>query len=287
MKTLVTVREIRERSKALKAEGKTIGFVPTMGALHGGHASLARRAARENDAVIASVFVNPAQFGPGEDFETYPRDFEGDAAILESLGVDSVFRPAPGEIYPEGFATKVEVSGLTDRLCGGDRPGHFAGVATVVAKLFNLVRPDRAYFGLKDAQQFFVLKRMAEDLNADVSLVPCPTVREPDGLAMSSRNLRLSPEERKAAPRLHAALELGRKLALSGETDPKAIIESIVEEIRKSPLFEIDHVEMVDTKFLKPVGILKPETAKEARGEVLAAAAVRLGKTRLIDNFIL
>jgi pantoate--beta-alanine ligase len=261
------------------AEGKSVGFVPTMGFLHEGHASLIRRAVGENDRALVSVFVNPTQFAPNEDLAAYPRDFAKDSALCESLGAHAVFHPEPREIYPPGFATVVQVPALSAPLCGRDRPTHFQGVCTVVLKLFNLTGPTRAYFGLKDAQQFFVLARMARDLDLRVRLVPCATVREPDGLALSSRNSYLSPEERRAAPVLHRALGLGRSLLESGKASDEGVLAAIRGECAKEPLVALDYVEMVDTLTLRP-------RAGGQGGEVLVALAARLGRTRLIDNFI-
>jgi pantoate--beta-alanine ligase len=280
MKVLTTVKETRELVSSWKSEALRVGLVPTMGSLHPGHGSLVSRALAENDRVIVSVFVNPIQFAPGEDLRTYPRDFEKDRVYLEYLQASAAFYPAEDEMYPPGFGAYAEVPVLSATLCGKHRPTHFRGVCTVVLKLFNIVSPDRAYFGLKDAQQFFVLRRMVRDFNLNIVMVPCPIVREDDGLALSSRNLYLSPEERAAAPVLHRALEEGRALFLKGEKDPDKIISRIREIIlSEEPNVAIEYVEAVSTETLQP--------AKTMDGEILVALAARLGKTRLIDNFVL
>ncbi len=273
--------EMQRLADEWRRQGKVIGFVPTMGALHEGHLSLIRIARERADVVVVSIFVNPTQFGPGEDYERYPRDLEGDLAKCEAEGVDVVFAPEVGDMYPEGFSTFVEVQGLTEELCGKYRPGHFRGVATVVAKLFNIVKPHFAVFGLKDAQQYFVIKRMVRDLNFDIEIVPGQTVREPDGLAMSSRNAYLTPEERRQAPVLYRSLLLARDLILKeGVRDPEQVKEAMRQFIeREAPLGRIQYIEIVDTDRIKPV--------KEIKGEVLIALAVFFGKARLIDNIIL
>jgi len=253
------------------------GFVPTMGCLHEGHLSLVRRCRAECDVTVASIFVNPTQFGPGEDFARYPRDLDRDSSLLENEGVDLLFVPEASAIYPEGFSTHVEVAGLPDGLCAAFRPGHFTGVATIVAKLFNIVRPDAAYFGQKDAQQAALIRRMATDLDFGIEIVVCPTVREPDGLAMSSRNSYLTAEDRSAAPALYRALLAAQGAAATGERSA-AILRSIVEEGLKGTPFRIQYVEVVDAIDLKPVDRL--------RREALVAAAAYLGSTRLIDNVI-
>lgn len=255
-----------------RGEGKTIGFVPTMGALHEGHAALIRRARRETDRVVVSIFVNPLQFGPKEDFKKYPRTLAGDRALCRGLGVDAVYTPSSQAMYPEGFGTAVMVRGLPDVLDGKFRPGHFQGVATVVLKLFEAVGPDSAYFGEKDFQQLAVIRRMAEDLNLPVQVVGCPTVREKDGLALSSRNRYLSPEERGLAPLFHASLVEAARRARS----PKELAALASRGIRRIPSVKIDYVAVVDAETLLP--------AKVLRGELRVLAAIRLGKTRLIDN---
>ena len=274
-----TIKDVRERVNAWKREGLTIGFVPTMGYLHEGHKSLMQAARANNDRVVVSVFVNPMQFGPNEDLESYPRDFEKDSALCESVGVDLIFHPEPKEMYSDGFCSYVDMNGLTTELCGKSRPIHFRGVQTVVLKLFNIVKPDRAYFGQKDAQQLAVIKRMVKDLNVDTEIVGCPIVREADGLAKSSRNTYLNPDERKAALILSRSLKLGRELIENGETDSKAVIKAITDSINTEPLAKIDYVDVVDFDTITPVDRIGKS--------VLVAIAVYIGKTRLIDNFII
>lgn len=274
-----TIKDVRERVNAWKREGLTIGFVPTMGYLHEGHKSLMQAARANNDKVVVSVFVNPMQFGPNEDLESYPRDFEKDSALCESVGVDLIFHPEPEEMYADGFCSYVDMNGLTTELCGKSRPIHFRGVQTVVLKLFNIVKPDRAYFGQKDAQQLAVIKRMVKDLNVDTEIVGCPIVREADGLAKSSRNTYLNPDERKAALILSRSLKLGRELIENGETDTKAVIKAITDSINTEPLAKIDYVDVVDFDTITPVDKIGKS--------VLVAIAVYIGKTRLIDNFII
>ena len=274
-----TIKDVRERVNAWKREGLTIGFVPTMGYLHEGHKSLMESARANNDRVVVSVFVNPMQFGPNEDLESYPRDFEKDSALCESVGVDLIFHPEPEEMYADGFCSYVDMNGLTTELCGKSRPIHFRGVQTVVLKLFNIVKPDRAYFGQKDAQQLAVIKRMVKDLNVDTEIVGCPIVREADGLAKSSRNTYLNPDERKAALILSRSLKLGRELIENGETDSKAVIKAITDSINTEPLAKIDYVDVVDFDTITPVDKIGKS--------VLVAIAVCIGKTRLIDNFII
>lgn len=274
-----TIKDVRERVNAWKREGLAVGFVPTMGYLHEGHKSLMQAARANNDKVVVSVFVNPMQFGPNEDLESYPRDFEKDSALCESVGVDLIFHPEPEEMYADGFCSYVDMNGLTTELCGKSRPIHFRGVQTVVLKLFNIVKPDRAYFGQKDAQQLAVIKRMVKDLNVDTEIVGCPIVREADGLAKSSRNTYLNPDERKAALILSRSLKLGRKLIENGETDAKAVIKAITDSINTEPFAKIDYVDVVDFDTITPVDRIGKS--------VLVAIAVYIGKTRLIDNFII
>jgi len=262
-----------------KQKGLEIGFVPTMGFLHEGHLSLIRRARAENDFVVISIFVNPLQFGAGEDYDEYPRDLQRDRELAESAGCDLIFSPAVKEMYPPGYATFVRVERLTECLCGASRPGHFLGVTTVVAKLFNLVRPDRAYFGQKDAQQAFVLKKMVEDLNMNLEVIVLPTVREPDGLAMSSRNKYLTPEQRNEAAVIYRSLRAAEEQIRKGEREAEAIKEKISSLIsQQSRLAEVDYVEIVDSKELHPVSIIN--------GRCLIAVAAKFGKTRLIDNVL-
>jgi pantoate--beta-alanine ligase len=278
MRTITTVREMRREASRRHTHGRRIGFVPTMGALHEGHLSLMKRAKEDCGAVVVSLFVNPAQFGPDEDYGRYPRDPEGDWKKCESVGVDVLFMPTEKEIYPEGHKTIVEVTGLGDILEGHLRPGHFRGVATVVLKLFNIVRPDIAYFGQKDYQQTVILRRLARDLNLDMEVVMCPTVREPDGLAMSSRNVYLSPEERRAAALLYRALKQGEERVRQGDRSSQSVRKAIEETVQQSPLVRLEYTEVRDTETLEPI----PSVADRA---VLLIAA-RVGKTRLIDNLL-
>ncbi|MDK2816559.1 MAG: pantoate--beta-alanine ligase [Moorella sp. (in: firmicutes)] len=250
-----------------------------MGYLHEGHLTLARTAREQNDVVIMSIFVNPTQFGPGEDLERYPRDLERDQKLAAAAGVDAIFAPAVAEMYPPGYATYVQVEGLTEVLCGASRPGHFRGVATVVSKLFNIVQPDRAYFGLKDYQQAVVIKRLVRDLNFPVDIITVPTVRESDGLALSSRNKYLSPEERQSALSLYRALNIGADLIRSGERRAAVVREAMAQEILSRPGTRIDYVAVNDAETLEPLD--------EIKGRVLLALAVWVGNTRLIDNLTL
>jgi pantoate--beta-alanine ligase len=274
--TVTAVGEMKGLVRRWKAEKKTIGFVPTMGYLHEGHLSLVRESKKRADVTVVSIFVNPTQFGPDEDFNKYPRDLEKDAAYLRKGGVDCLFYPDASEMYPPGYRTFVDVHGLQDRLCGKSRPGHFRGVATVVLKLFNILGPDLAFFGAKDAQQVLIIKRMAADLNLDVEVVTCPLVRESDGLALSSRNAYLSPEERKAARVLSVSLRRAERAVVAGERDAARVIAGIRSVIEAEPLARIDYVEAVDPESLEPVA--------EIRGNVLITLAVFIGSTRLIDN---
>ncbi|MGN0994227.1 MAG: pantoate--beta-alanine ligase [Butyricicoccus sp.] len=274
-----TIEEVRAQVRAWRKEGLTVGLVPTMGYLHEGHASLVTASVSQCDRTVASVFVNPTQFGPGEDLETYPRDFDHDCALLESLGCDLVFHPEVSEMYPEGFATYVEIqSDMPKQLCGKTRPIHFRGVCTVVSKLFNIVTPDKAFFGQKDAQQLAIIRRMVRDLSMGIEIIGCPIVREADGLAKSSRNTYLNADERKAALVLSQSVFLGQKMAEEGETDADKIVAAMTAHIEAEPLARIDYVSAVDGVTMIPV--------HEIRGTVLVAMAVYIGKTRLIDNFI-
>lgn len=294
MKTFEKIVPLREQLKDARftaaKEGKQIkvALVPTMGYLHEGHASLLRKARAENDLVVLSIFVNPIQFGPNEDFERYPRDPEKDRALAEREGVDFVFLPTVEEMYPEPTRTHIKVDGLTDVLCGASRPGHFDGVTTVVGKLFHIVQPDRAYFGQKDAQQVAVITRMVEDLNFDIEVIPCPIVREADGLALSSRNVYLSPEERQAALVLSRSLEDARAKA-EGQTPVTAgeLREEIREKISAEPLANIDYVEVSDFPELSPLAEDERVDAAGRQKGVFIAVAVKFGTTRLIDNVIL
>jgi pantoate--beta-alanine ligase len=273
---LQTIKETKELIKKFKKEGKSIGFVPTMGYLHQGHISLIERARQENDFVVVSIFVNPTQFGPNEDFDKYPRDLDRDALMCEKAGADLIFNPEPSEIYPSDYLTYVEVNEITDKLCGASRPGHFKGVTTVVNKLFNIVEADKAYFGQKDAQQVAVIQKMVEDLNMNTEVIPCPIVRETDGLAMSSRNIYLNEQERKAALVLSKSLFDIKEHIDSGITHVNTLRNIIIDKIKSEPLTNIDYVEIVDARTLKRI--------EKVQGEILIALAVKLGKTRLIDN---
>ena len=278
MQIAYTVKEVREQVKAWRKEGLSVGLVPTMGYLHEGHASLIKKAVEDNDRVVTSIFVNPTQFAPTEDLEAYPRDMEKDSKLCETLGVDLIFHPEPEEMYEPDFCSFVDMTGLTEGLCGKTRPIHFRGVCTVVNKLFNIVQPDRAYFGQKDGQQLAVVRRMVRDLNMDIEIVGCPIVREEDGLAKSSRNTYLSPEERKAALILSKTIALGEELAKT-EKDAGKVVAAMKENIETEPLAKIDYVEAVDAVSMAPVNTLE--------GECMLAVAVYIGKTRLIDNTLL
>lgn len=278
MNIVKTISEVRNEVKNWRKQGLSVGLVPTMGYLHEGHKSLIDRACKENDKVVVSVFVNPKQFGPGEDLATYPRDIQRDAALCEDAGAALIFNPEPEEMYFDDFHTYVTMESLSDELCGKTRPIHFRGVCTVVSKLFHIVAPDRAYFGQKDAQQLAIIKRMVRDLNFDIEIVGCPIVREADGLAKSSRNTYLNPEERKAALVLSKAVGLGQELIQEGERNADVIVEKMKQLIEEEPLAKIDYVQAVDAISIQPVA--------EIKGTVLVAMAVYIGKTRLIDNFI-
>lgn len=278
MQIVKTVEDVRRQVKVWREQGLSVGLVPTMGYLHEGHKSLIDRAVEQNDCVVVSVFVNPIQFGPTEDLATYPRDLERDAAICEEAGADLIFHPQPEEMYYDDFCTYIDMDNLTKGLCGKTRPTHFRGVCTVVGKLFHIVGPDRAYFGQKDAQQLAVIRRMVRDLNFPLQIVGCPIVREEDGLAKSSRNTYLSPEERKAAVILHKGLVKGEEMVRAGERDAGKIKKAICDIIESEPLAKIDYVDIVDFDNIQEKEVLE--------GSVLAAVAVYIGKTRLIDNFI-
>jgi pantoate--beta-alanine ligase len=276
MKVVKTIAGLRKLRLKLP---EPVGFVPTMGYLHQGHLALVRQARAENPSVVVSIFVNPTQFGPQEDFARYPRNPERDLALLEKERVDLVFMPTAEEMYPPKFNSWVEVGGITEKLEGASRPGHFRGVATVVAKLFNIVQPDKAYFGQKDAQQLIIIKKMASDLDMNLEVIAVPTVREPDGLAMSSRNTYLNPEERKQAVVLYQALKLAQKLYTEGEKDAESIRQQMTDLIQKQPLAKIDYISIADAETLDELEIVKPPA--------LVSLAVRFGKTRLIDNVVL
>ena len=257
--------------------GLSVGFVPTMGCLHDGHASLIKRAVSENDRTVVSIFVNPTQFAPGEDLDEYPRDFDADLSLCQNIGIDVIFLPEAHTMYSDNYNTYVNVDYLTDNLCGKSRRNHFRGVCTVLIKLFNIIKPDYAYFGKKDAQQLCVVRRMVEDLNLDLKIIGCNIVRESDGLAMSSRNRYLAANERKAALCLNRSLQLAKELIGAGQTNISAIKSEMFELISKQPLAKVDYIEIVDGFSLQPIDCLtKP---------CLIAVAVYVGKTRLIDNF--
>lgn len=279
MITIATkVNEVREQVKKWKKEGFTIGFVPTMGYLHEGHQSLIAKAVEENDKVVVSIFVNPMQFGPKEDLASYPRDLEKDSALCETTGANLIFHPEPEEMYTDGFCSYVDMSVLTEELCGLSRPVHFRGVCTVVSKLFHIVTPDRAYFGQKDAQQLAIIKRMVQDLNMDIEIIGCPIVREEDGLAKSSRNTYLNPEERQAALILSKSIKLGQTLVEGGETNCAKIIAAMKDLIENEPLAKIDYIKIVDALTMQQIDTIDRP--------ILCAIAVYIGKTRLIDNFM-
>ena len=277
MKVVHTIKEVKEAVNTWKKNGETVGFVPTMGYLHEGHGSLIERARKDNDKVVVSIFVNPMQFGPSEDLEAYPRDLEKDSAFCEKLGADLIFNPEPEEMYTDSFSSYVDMSVLTEELCGLSRPVHFRGVCTVLTKLFNIVNPDRAYFGQKDAQQLAIVKHMVEDLNFNLEIIGCPIIREADGLAKSSRNTYLSKEEREAALVLSQTIKLGQKMVEDGEKDGEKLVEAMKANIEKEPLAKIDYVKIVDGLTMQQI--------KEVKAPALVAMAVYIGKTRLIDNF--
>ncbi len=278
MQIIKTIKDMQALSRTFIAGGKTIGFVPTMGALHEGHLSLVKRSKRENNVTAVSIFVNPAQFGPKEDFRQYPRDIEGDLGKLSSVGADAVFIPEADEIYPDGFSTLINAGRTGEKLCGASRPGHFNGVATVVSKLFNIVMPHKAYFGQKDFQQTVVIKKLVRELNFDIDIVVCPTMREADGLAMSSRNSYLNPAERKAALVLYNALKRGKSFMDSGVKEVSFIREALTDLINSEPLATIDYIELVE-----PESLEKIETVELP---AVLCLAVKIGATRLIDNMV-
>ena len=277
MIVLEKINELRDKVKEWKSQGLKVGFVPTMGYLHEGHESLIKRASEENDKVVVSIFVNPIQFGPKEDLSTYPRDLERDSKVCERAGANIIFHPENEEMYFNDFSAVVDMNGLTSGLCGKSRPTHFRGVCTVVTKLFNIVAPDRAYFGEKDAQQLAVIKRMVRDLNIDIEIIGCPIVREKDGLAKSSRNTYLSTEERRAAIILNKALNIAKENIKDGERISSNIINTIKDIIESEKLARIDYIEVVDS--------FSMESVDKIEKSVLVAIAVFIGKTRLIDNF--
>lgn len=271
-----TIAEVRQWVDRARKLGRTIGFVPTMGALHEGHASLIRTSVAQQDATVVSIFVNPLQFGPNEDLDRYPRTLDADIQVVQACGADLVFAPSVREMYPKRQLAFVDVEELTAGLCGASRPGHFRGVATVVAKLFNIVQPDVAYFGQKDAQQAAVIERMVADLSFPVRIVRCPTVREADGLAMSSRNTYLSPEERQAAPILYRALQEGAEAIRAGERDAEKVRRLMIDRIQSEPLARIDYVDVVDESTFRTISYVE--------GNIVLVGAIYIGNTRLIDN---
>lgn len=279
MEIITDIKLMQGFSEKNRMEGKIIGFVPTMGFLHEGHLSLIREARRKTDVVIVSIFVNPTQFGPQEDYDNYPRDMEGDKEKIISAGGDIIFAPSVRDMYPEGYLTYVNVEGITETLCGVSRPGHFRGVTTVVTKLFNIVKPHKAFFGQKDYQQSVVIKRMVRDLNMDIDIIVLSTIRESDGLAMSSRNSYLSPEERKVAPILYRSLIMASEMVKNGERDARRIYSEMRGMIEKEPLIVIDYIAITDPENLEDIS--------EIKGKTLIALAVRIGKTRLIDNILI
>ncbi len=278
MKVVKTVKEVREIVSAWRKEGLSVGLVPTMGYLHEGHQSLIGKSAEQNDRTVVSVFVNPIQFGPNEDLEAYPRDLDRDIRKVEEAGGDLIFNPEPAEMYPGHFTSFIDTTETTELLCGAVRPVHFRGVCTVVGKLFNIVCPDRAYFGQKDAQQLATIRRFVRDLNFPLEIVACPIVREADGLAKSSRNTYLNAEERQAALILSKSLKKGQEAIAGGERDAQTVVGIITESLKSEPLARIDYVEVVDFENIQRISKIE--------GETLVAIAVYIGKTRLIDNFI-
>ncbi len=280
MKIETTVKDVRKTVKEWRKEGLTVGLVPTMGYLHEGHQSLIKKAVEQCDKVVVSIFVNPMQFGPTEDLASYPRDLEKDSELCEKTGADLIFHPEPEEMYQEGFCSFVDMTGLTQALCGLSRPVHFRGVCTVVSKLFHIVQPDKAYFGEKDAQQLAVIKRMVKDLNMDIEIVGCPIIREKDGLAKSSRNTYLDEKERSAALILSKSIFLGKKMVEEGERNANVVKQAMTDLIQKEPMAEIDYVEIVDQNTMQSI--------EEIKGDILCAIAVGINhKARLIDNFMM
>ena len=282
MQIFFKIKETKELIKKWKAEGYSIGFVPTMGYLHEGHTSLIERARAENDKVVVSIFVNPTQFAPSEDLDSYPRDLEKDKDLCDKAGADLIFHPDTSEMYPDSSCTFVDMYKVSKELCGKSRPTHFRGVCTVVNKLFNIIEPDKAYFGQKDAQQLAVIKRMVNDLNINTEIVDCPIIREEDGLAKSSRNIYLNEKERSAALILQKALIKSGDMIIEGERSSEILIETMRNIINSEPLAKIDYIEIVNNDTIEKINIIDL-----SKNEVLVAVAVFIGKTRLIDNFIL
>ena len=277
IKVVKTVDEVRKEVAKWRKKGDTVGLVPTMGYLHAGHQSLIKKSVEDNDRTVVSVFVNPTQFGPNEDLEAYPRDLERDTHLCETTGADLIFNPEPEEMYKDGFVSFVDMDGLTNHLCGLSRPVHFRGVCTVCTKLFNIVGPDRAYFGQKDAQQLAVIKRVVKDLNMPLEIIGCPIVREPDGLAMSSRNTYMNVEERTAALVLSRSIKLAEELVNDGERNSEVIRNKMIQLLNEEPMAEVEYVEIVNN--------LTMESIPELKGDVLIAIAVKINnKVRLIDN---
>jgi pantoate--beta-alanine ligase len=279
MEVIVQAKEMQRRSEQRRREGMTIAFVPTMGYLHKGHLSLMQEGRKRGDVLVTSIFVNPTQFGPGEDYDKYPRDLKQDLKLVQGVGVDIVFTPSVADMYPDGFQTLVEVERVTQNLCGISRPHHFRGVTSVVAKLFNIVKHHLAFFGQKDYQQLIAIKRMVKDLNMDIEVVGMPTIREPDGLAMSSRNAFLNPKKRKEAARLYQSLLKGKELFAQGERGAATILQEVRRIIEEEKSAVIDYVKICDAHTLEDI--------EEIKGEAIIALAVKMGKTRLIDNIIL
>ena len=280
LKVVKTVEEVRKYVNKWRKNGESVGLVPTMGYLHAGHQSLIKRSVEDNDRTVVSVFVNPIQFGPNEDLEAYPRDLDRDSLLCETTGADLIFNPEPSEMYKDGFVSFVDMDGLTNHLCGLSRPVHFRGVCTVCTKLFNIVCPDKAYFGQKDAQQLAVIKRMVKDLNMQLEIVGCPIVRETDGLAMSSRNTYMNVEERSAALILSKSIFMGQKLIEDGERNAQTVRAKMTEMLESEPMAEVEYVEVVNN--------LTMESIDTIDGEILVAIAVRINnKVRLIDNFMM
>ena len=279
MRIIENIKEMQIRSESLRLAGKRIAFVPTMGYFHEGHLSLMREAQNKADQVIVSIYVNPTQFGPKEDFSKYPRDFERDTKLAQSVGVDVIFFPSDKDMYPNGYQTYVDVEKVTQNLCGASRPGHFRGVTTICCKLFNIVKPHAAIFGKKDFQQLAAIKRMVADLNLDLEIVGMATFREPDGLAMSSRNVYLSPEERSSALSLVGSLKMAQKLYAEGERKASVMIGEATKLIKSAKFTDIDYIKICDASTLEDV--------EDIQSEVVMALAVRVGKTRLIDNSVL
>ncbi|HGG0417131.1 TPA: pantoate--beta-alanine ligase [Clostridium sporogenes] len=277
MNIVHTIKDVKEIIKKWKHEDLSIGYVPTMGYLHEGHASLIKKAREENDRVVVSIFVNPIQFGPNEDYSTYPRDLTKDSSLCDEFGADLIFNPEDSEMYPNKIYSHVNVNILTENLCGKKRPGHFQGVCTVLTKFFNIITPTRAYFGEKDAQQLAVVKKIVQDLNFPIKIIGCPIIRESDGLAKSSRNAYLNTKERKSALVLNKSLKEALNALESGETKSNTIKDIIVNRLNKEPLAKIDYVSIVDSDNLQPI--------EEIKSSILVAIAVYIGKTRLIDNF--